>query len=84
MEGNDYLRPSEVAKRLRLHVRSVYRLLAQGKLAGLRRGAGGGWLVPREAVEGYLVAGRGPAPLTASAREDYHASMARLRAKGVI
>lgn len=77
----DYLTPREVAKRLRLSLRSVYRLLAGGRIAAFRRGERGGWLIAPEAADAYLAAPRGPA-LTASAREDHERAMARLRANG--
>lgn len=60
-EAPQYLRPAEVAKLLRMSLDSVYRLLADGKLAGVRRGEGGGWLIARSAVDDYLVRPRGPA-----------------------
>lgn len=82
-EEKDYLTPCEVATRLRLSVRSVYRLLNDGSMAGVRRGKRGNWLVTPAAADAYLQAPRGPAPPpTAEAQRRHEEAMAQLRASG--
>lgn len=81
MNGPDYLTAAEVAKRLRLSLRSIYRLLVSGQIEGLRRGERGAWLILPEAADAYLTSARGPAR-TASAKGRQDAAMARLEAAG--
>lgn len=80
-----YLTPAEVAARLRLSLRSVYRSLADGSIVGVRRGGKRGhWLVTEAAADAYLVSSRGPAPLppTLAAQAEHNRAMERLRANG--
>lgn len=81
----DYLTVREVAERLRLSLRSTYRLLASGRIVGQRRGERGGWLIRAEDADAYLTTPRGPAqtprPAGAAAR-DHEKAMGELRAKG--
>ncbi len=55
----EYLTAAEVAKKLRLSMDTVYRLLADGKIRGVRRGERGGWLVEPAAIAEYLTRPRG-------------------------
>lgn len=83
MEDREYLTPREVANRLRLSLRSVYRLLAEGKIAGVRRGERGCWLITPAAADAYLTSPRGPAPVpTAEGQRMHEAAMERLKAMG--
>lgn len=82
-EERDYLTPREVAARLRLSLRSTYRLLAQGAIVGVRRGKRGGWLVTPANADAYLVAPRGPAPLpTKEAQRLHEEALQNLRQAG--
>ena len=47
------LRPDEVAQLLALSRRTVYRMIADGRLPGIRLGAGP-WRIPREALAAIL------------------------------
>lgn len=83
MAENKYLKPSEVAKRLRLSLKSVYRLLADGAIVGVRRGKRGNWLITAAAADAYLTTPRGPAPPpTAEAQRQHNEAVERLRANG--
>lgn len=81
----DYLTAAEVAKRLRLSLRSTYRLLAEGKIVGVRRGERGCWLVTAEAADAYLTVPKGPAatpPPTREAQRRHAEALAGLRESG--
>jgi excisionase family DNA binding protein len=52
-----FLRPDEVALLLALSRRTVYRMIRDGRLPGVRLGAGP-WRIPREGLEAMLSAGR--------------------------
>ncbi len=79
----EYLTPREVAARLRLSLRSIYRLLAGGKIVGLRRGEHGAWLIRPEDADAFLVAPRGPVQVpSAAARREHERAVEQLRAAG--
>lgn len=80
-EERDYLTPREVAARLRLSLRSTYRLLAEGKIVGVRRGKRGAWLITPAAADAYLVV---PTPVvpTVQGQRQHEAAMAQLREAG--
>ena len=83
MEEKDYLTPAEVAKRLRLSLRSTYRLLVSGKIQGVRRGKRGNWLVTPAAADAYLTRPRGPAVTpTREAQREHERAVEALRARG--
>jgi excisionase family DNA binding protein len=46
------LAPHQVAELLAVHLNTVYRLAARGKLPGYRKG--GGWAFRRQALQGWL------------------------------
>lgn len=48
-----FFRPDEVAAILAISRRTVYRMIRDGRLAGVRWGAGP-WRIPRETLEGLL------------------------------
>jgi excisionase family DNA binding protein len=52
----DYLTTDEVAEILGYHVKSVRRLVRDGKLGAVKKGV---WLIPREALEVYQQAIKG-------------------------
>lgn len=82
-EEKDYLTPREVAQRLRLSLRSTYRLLSEGKIVGVRRGERGCWLISPAAADAYLVAPRGAAVLpTAEGQRQHERAIEQLRAAG--
>ena len=60
----EYLTPEEVAGKLRIHERTVRRLLADGKLPGQRIGAKK-WRISAAALNSYL---EGNQPAAASAK----------------
>jgi excisionase family DNA binding protein len=79
----DYLTPAEVAARLRLSIRSVYRLLTSGRIASVRRGERGHYLVTPAAADAFLQAPRGPAVQpTRQAQQEHEAALEKLRAVG--
>lgn len=49
---NDILDPDEVAKLLRVHVRTVTRLATSGELPGFK--VGGQWRFKREDIDAYI------------------------------
>ena len=53
MADEEYLNPEEVAKKLRIHERTVRRLLTEGKLPGIRIGARK-WRVSADALKVYM------------------------------
>jgi excisionase family DNA binding protein len=53
MADKEYLTPAEVAKKLRIHERTVRRLLVDGKLPGVRVGARK-WRVSAAALKAYF------------------------------
>ena len=60
MAEPEYLTPEEVAGKLRIHERTVRRLLADGKLPGQRIGAKK-WRVSADALKAYMEGGPAPA-----------------------
>ena len=52
-----FLRPDEVALLLALSRRTVYRMIRDGRLSGVKLGAGP-WRIPWEGLEAMLSAGR--------------------------
>ncbi len=56
MAEPEYLTPQEVAEKLRIHERTVRRLLADGKLPGQRIGARK-WRVSAAALKAYMEGG---------------------------
>ena len=83
-EEKDYLTPREVAERLRLSLRSTYRLLAEGKIVGVRRGKRGHWMVSPAAADAFLESPETttPVPPTREAQRAHEAALAELRAAG--
>lgn len=65
----EYLLPAEAAKLLRMSLTSLYRRLLRGQIRAVRRGPGGGWLVPRSAVGEFLQPWR-PAAAAAKGSEE--------------
>ncbi len=61
MGDSEYLTPGEVAAKLRIHERTVRRLMAEGKLPGTRIGARK-WRVSADALKAYIEGGEKPAP----------------------
>jgi excisionase family DNA binding protein len=61
MAEPEYLTPEEVAGKLRIHERTVRRLLADGKLPGQRIGAKK-WRISADALKAYMEGGQKPAP----------------------
>ena len=61
MAEPEYLTPEEVAGKLRIHERTVRRLLADGKLPGQRIGAKK-WRISADALKAYMEGGQVPAP----------------------
>jgi excisionase family DNA binding protein len=56
----EYLTPGEVADKLRIHERTVRRLLADGKLPGLRIGSKK-WRISAATLKAYIEGGEQPA-----------------------
>jgi excisionase family DNA binding protein len=57
MEEAEYLTPQEVGKKLRMHERTVRRLLAEGSLPGQRIGSRQ-WRVSAAALKAYIETGQ--------------------------
>jgi excisionase family DNA binding protein len=53
LQNKRYFRPDEVAAILALSRRTIYRMMRDGRLAGIRLGAGP-WRIPRENLAGLL------------------------------
>ena len=53
MLNYELLTVEEVANILRLNVRTIWRMLGDGRLKGIR--LGGGWRIPKEELEKILV-----------------------------
>jgi excisionase family DNA binding protein len=51
-----FFRPDEVARLLALSRRTVYRMINDGRLPGIRLGSGP-WRIPREALAAFLPPG---------------------------
>jgi excisionase family DNA binding protein len=64
----EYLTSEEVARKLRIHERTVRRLLADGKLPGQRIGAKK-WRISAGALKAYMEGGQPPAAANAKARK---------------
>ena len=60
MGEDEYLTPTEVAEKLKIHERTVRRLLADGVLPGVRIGAKV-WRISAAALRAYVEAGGQPA-----------------------
>lgn len=63
----EYLTSEEVAGKLRIHERTVRRLLADGKLPGQRIGAKK-WRISAGALKAYMEGVQPPAPATSKVR----------------
>lgn len=66
MAEPEYLTPEEVAGKLRIHERTVRRLLADGKLPGQRIGAKK-WRISADGLKAYMEGGQ-PAAATGKAK----------------
>ena len=53
LQNKRYFRPDEVAAFLALSRRTIYRMMRDGRLAGVKLG-NGPWRIPREQVAGLL------------------------------
>jgi excisionase family DNA binding protein len=53
LQNKRYFRPDEVAELLALSRRTIYRMMRDGRLAGVKLGAGP-WRIPRETVVALL------------------------------
>lgn len=59
MPDEEYLTPREVAEKLRIHERTVRRLLSSGKLPGVRIGEKT-WRISAAALRAYIEGGADP------------------------
>jgi excisionase family DNA binding protein len=53
LKNKRYFRPDEVAALLALSRRTIYRMIKDGRLPGIRLG-GGPWRIPREQLDSLL------------------------------
>jgi excisionase family DNA binding protein len=53
LQNKRFFRPDEVAEILSLSRRTIYRMIRDGRLPGVRWGSGP-WRIPRETLQGFL------------------------------
>jgi excisionase family DNA binding protein len=53
LQNKRFFRPDEVAEILSLSRRTIYRMIRDGRLPGVRWGPGP-WRIPRETLQGFL------------------------------